>query len=125
MFDKELFEISENAYKMINQEDIQKRSKEIEKKVLEIIKKYSYTIDENGIAKIRVFSKPTNTNTEEYETLRSILETGRQRYFEEEYSLYFVSDEYIEGHLDEYNLITFVWDSVEYNIRNKYKTKIR
>ncbi len=125
MFDIELFEISENAYKMINQEDIQKRSKETEKKVLEIIKKYSYTIDENGIAKIRVFSKNTNSDMDEYKILRSILESGRQRYFEEEYSLYFVSDEFIESGLDEFNMITFVWDSIDYNIRNKYKTKIR
>lgn len=125
MFDKELFEISENAYKMINQEDIQKRSKETEKKVLEIIKKYSYTIDENGIAKIRVFSKNSNSDMDEYKILRSILESGRQRYFEEEYSLYFVSDEFIESGLDEFNMITFVWDSIDYNIRNKYKTKIR
>ena len=125
MFDKELFEISESAYKMINQEDIQKRSKEIEKKVLEIIKKYSYTIDENGMAKIRVFSKNSNGDIDEYKILRSILESGRQRYFEEEYSLYFVSDEFIESGLDEFNMITFVWDSIDYNIRNKYKTKIR
>ena len=125
MFDKELFEISESAYKMINQVDIQKRYLENEKNVLEIIKKYSYNIDENGMAQIRVFSKNSNSDMDEYKILRSILESGRQRYFEEEYSLYFVSDEFIESGLDEFNMITFVWNSIDYNIRNKYKTKIR
>ena len=110
---------------MINQVDIQKRYLENEKNVLEIIKKYSYNIDENGMAQIRVFSKNSNSDMDEYKILRSILESGRQRYFEEEYSLYFVSDEFIESGLDEFNMITFVWDSIDYNIRNKYKTKIR
>ncbi len=125
MFNSELFEISEKANKMINQEDIQKGHLENEKKVLEIIKKYSYTIDEKGMAKISVLSKNSNGDIDEYKILRSVMELGRQRYFEEEYSLYFVSDEFIESGLDEFNMITFVWDSIDYNIRNKYKTKIR
>ncbi len=125
MFNSELFEISEKANKMINQEDIQKGHLENEKKVLEIIKKYSYTIDEKGMAKISVLSKNSNGDIDEYKILRSVMELGRQRYFEEEYSLYFVSDEFIEAGLDEYNMITFVWNSVEYNIRNKSKTRIR
>ena len=122
MFDSELYEISEEAFKSINHKDFQKRNQKIEKEVLEIIKAFSYTIDENGIAKIRISSKD---NPYEYDIFNSMINSGRLKYFEEEYSLYFLSDEYVEVYSDAYNVITFIWNSLEYNIRNISQIKSR
>lgn len=122
MFDSELYEISEEAFKSINHKDSQKRNQKIEKEVLEIIKAYSYTIDENGIAKIRISSKE---NPYEYDVFNSMINSGRLKYFEEEYSLYFLGNECVEVYTDVYNVITFIWNSLEYNIRNMSKAKSR
>ena len=115
MFDSELYEISEEAFKSINHEELQKRNKKIEKEILEIIKAYSYTIDENGIAKLRISQKD---NPYEYDVFRSMVNSGRLKHFEDEYSLYFLGDEYVEVYSDSYNIINFIWNSIEYNIRN-------
>ena len=122
MFDKELYEISEEAFKSINCKELQKRNQKIEKEVLEIIKAYSYTIDENGIAKIRISLKE---NPYEYDVFNSIINSGRLKYFEEEYSLYFLGKEHIEAYSDTYNIITFIWNSLEYNIKKMPQSKSR
>ena len=57
MFNSELYKISEKALKSLNEEDIKNRNLQMETEVAEIIKNYSYAINKNGIAKIRVFSK--------------------------------------------------------------------
>ena len=124
MFDKELFKISEEAVDSINKEDFQKKNQKMEKKVLGIIKKHSYTSmnDENGMVYITAAS---NNDNHEYSVLKSIITSGRQKYFEEEYSLYFFDEEYIEAYSECFNMITFFWNSFEYNMRNKPKGKNR
>lgn len=122
MFNNELYEISEEAFRTINHENIQNRNKKIEKEVLEIIKAYSYNIDENGIAKIRISSKESPY---EYDVLNSMINSGRLKYFEDEYSLYFLGDKHMEVYSDVYNVITFIWNSLEYNIRNMSQAKSR
>ena len=122
MFDSELYEISKEAFKLINHKDFQKRNKKIEMEVLEIIKAYSYTIDENGIAKIRISQKDSPY---EYDVFNSMINSGMLKYFEDEYSLYFLGNEYVEAYSDAYNVITFIWNSIEYNIRNMSQAKSR
>lgn len=122
MFDSELYEISEETFKSINHKNLQKRNQKIEKEVLDIIKAYSYTIDENGIAKIRISSKE---NPYEYDVFNSMISSGRLKYFEKEYSLYFLDNKYVEVSSDVYNVITFIWNSLEYNIRNMSQSKSR
>ncbi len=121
MFNKELFEISEKAFKSINQQDVQERFQKTEREVLGIIKAFANTLDENGIAHIRVPSRNYKSENPDYEVLRSIIDSGWQKYFEDEYSLYFVGDESIESYSDVYNEITFIWNSLEYNKRNMPK----
>ncbi len=126
MFDRELYKISEETLKKINHEDLQKRNKKMDIEVLEIIKAYSYTINENGVAEIRISS---DDNPFEYDVFSSIIDSGRLKYFEEEYSLYFLGEESVEAYSDVYNVITFIWNSLEYNLRNtplkrgKFKAK--
>ena len=122
MFNSELYKISEKALKSLNEEDIKNRNLQMETEVAEIIKNYSYAINKNGIAKIRVFSKNYKNENPDYKVLRSIIDSGRQKYFEEEYSLYFVGDESIEVQ-DTYNMITFIWNSIEYNSKNNPQVK--
>ena len=122
MFNSELYKLSEKALKSLNEEDIKNRNLQMEMEVAEIIKKYSYAINKNGIAKIRVFSKDYKNENPDYKVLRSIIDSGRQKYFEEEYSLYFVGDESIEAQ-DAYNMITFIWNSIEYNFKNNPQVK--
>lgn len=122
MFNSELYKISEKALKSLNEEDIKNRNLQMETEVAEIIKNYSYAINKNGIAKIRVFSKNYKNENPDYKVLRSIIDSGRQKYFEEEYSLYFVGDESIEAQ-DTYNMITFIWNSIEYNLKNNPQVK--
>lgn len=122
MFDKELYEISEEVFNSVNHKECQKRNQKMEKEALEIIKAYAYTIDENGIAKIRISQKESPY---EYDVFNSIINSGRQKYFEEEYSLYFLGNEYVEAYSDAYNVITFIWNSIEYNIRNMSQAKSR
>lgn len=120
MFNSELYQISEESFKSINHEDLQKRNQKIEGEILEIIKAFSYTIDENGIAKIRISSKE---KPYEYDIFNNMISSGRLKYFEEEYSLYFLGNEYVEVYSDVYNVITFIWNSLEYNIRNMSQAK--
>lgn len=122
MFDSELYEISEETFKSINCKELQKRNQKMEKEALEIIKAYAYTIDENGIAKIRISSKE---NPYEYDVFNSIINSGRLKYFEDEYSLYFLGDKHVEAYSNVYNVITFIWNSLEYNIRNIPQEKCR
>ena len=122
MFNSELYKLSEKALKSLNEEDIKNRNLQMETEVAEIIKNYSYAINKNGIAKIRVFSKNYKNENPDYKVLRSIIDSGRQKYFEEEYSLYFVGDESIEAQ-DAYNMITFIWNSIEYNSKNNPQVK--
>ena len=122
MFDKELYEISEEVFNSMNHKECQKRNQKMEKEALEIIKAYAYTIDENGIAKIRISQKE---NPYEYDVFNSIINFGRQKYFEEEYSLYFLGKEHVEAYSDTYNIITFIWNSLEYNIRKMPQSKSR
>ena len=122
MFDKELYEISEEVFNSVNHKECQKRNQKMEKEALEIIKAYSYTIDENGIAKIRISSKE---NPYEYDIFNSIINSGRLKYFEDEYSLYFLGDKYVEAYSNVYNVITFIWNSLEYNAKNRPQAKSR
>ena len=122
MFDSELYSISEEAFNSIDHKELQKRNQKIEKKVLEIIKKYAYSIDKDGFATIMVSSKE---RPHEYDALHSIINSGRQKYFEEEYSLYFLSDRRVELYSDVCSIITFNWNSHEYYIRNMPKAKNR
>ncbi len=120
MFDIELYEISEKAFNSMNHEERKKRNLKKEKKALEIIKAYAYTIDENGIARIRI---SLQDNPYEYYIFKSIIDSGRLKYFEDEYSLYFLGEERLEIYSDVRNIITFIWNSLEYNIRNMPKAK--
>lgn len=102
--------------------NFKKEIKKIEKEVLEIIKDYCYIIDENGLVKIRTSS---GEKPREYNVFNSLIKSGRLKYFEEEYSLYFLSDERVEAYSDIYRVITFIWNSLEYNMRNKPQSKSR
>ena len=125
MFNDELFNISERFIKSTNLEDIEKRNREMEKAVLEIIKKHSNYINSDGISRIEIMSHKDEDYhyNNDYKVLSSIILLGKQKYFEEEYSLYFVSDDYVEAYSDSYSVITFVWNSIEYNMKNKPKVK--
>ena len=122
MFDSELYSISEKAFNSTNHKELQKRNQKIENEVLEIIKKYAYAIDKNGIATIMISSKD---EPHEYDVFCSIINSGRLKHFEEEYSLYFLGEEHVEVYTDVYNLITFIWNSHEYYKRNMPKVKSR
>ena len=133
MFNSELYEISEKAFESINYEYVQRRYQKLEKDVLKMIKKYAYKIDENGISRVRVLSRcfkgPSaysmrySAPNAEYEVLKRIMDLGRQKYFEEEYSLYIVDTEHVELDDDRCDAITFIWNSMEYNIRNMPEAK--
>ena len=118
MFNSELFELSEKAFKSTNFKKLQKRKREMEKAVLEIIKQNYYRIDENGIVKIEEIYTEKTGHKHDYDTLKSIIKLGMQKFFEEEYSLYFIGEAHDKSADDVYHTITFIWDSVEYNIKN-------
>ena len=126
MFDKKLFEISESIVESINVKEIEKRNKQIEKQVLDIIQKHSDLINEDGISVISVRSRKNAYDyNEEYAVLKSIIESGRQKYFEDEYSLYFISDVDITAYSSACSVINFAWNALEYNKKNKTKARAR
>ena len=126
MFDKKLFEISESKIKSINVKEIEKRNKRMEKQVLDIVKKHCNLISEDGISIISVKSrKNAYEHNEEYDVLKSIIESGRQKYFEDEYSLYFISDVDISAYSSSCSVINFAWNALEYNKKNKPKARAR
>ena len=47
------------------------------------------------------------------------------KYFEEEYSLYFLGRDHVEAYSETYNIINFIWNSLEYNIRKMPQSKSR
>lgn len=117
MFDSELFEISEKVYKRIDKEDIQERNQILEKEVLKIIKAHSPYIGDNGMVEINY-----NSKRGEYFILNSIINSHRQKYFEEEYSLYYIGKTYVpyNNGCGDFYVLSFLWDSIEYNIKNMF-----
>ena len=115
MFDSKLFEISEKASNRIDKEKIEKRNQKQEKDVLRVIKMHRGAIDDNGMLVLN-----GNTKTGEYQILNSIITSHRQKYFEEEYSLYYVDKKYVpyNNGFGNYDVITFIWNSLEYNNKN-------
>ena len=59
----------------------------------------------------------------DYKTLKSIIDSGLLKYYEQEYSLYFVGKEYVEAYSDCYYTLTFNWNSFEYNMKYKDNSK--
>lgn len=115
MFDSELYKISREATQSRDLSKIESENKQLEKRVLEIIKANSYRVNEDGIVKIVVYS---NVNREEYETLYRIITSGKRRYFEDEYSLYLVENQSVDS-FTSYNFLTFIWNSTEYFLKNR------
>lgn len=120
MFNSELFEISEKAYKRIDKEDIQERNQRLEKEILKIIKAHSPYIGDNGVVEINY-----NSKTHEYYILNIIVSSHMQKYFEEEYSLYYIGKNYVpyKNGFGDYYILSFLWDSIEYNIKNRSNPK--
>lgn len=138
-----LFEISEKAFRRIDKEKIcdnityvtddsfdekefvtnaLEKNQKLEKEVLKIIKIHSPFIDDDGIVEISY-----NQKRGEYFILDNIINSHMQRYFEEKYSLYYVDKKYVpyDNGYGNYYKLTFIWNSVEYYIKNMSKTKIR
>ena len=120
MFNSELFKISEEASQKINLEQIENKNREIEKKVLEIIKQSARHINEYGIVKIEAYSYKSNRW---YDTLYNIIKSGKLKYYEEEYALYFIDNQEAEGENLPYDILIFIWNSTEYYQKHKTKTR--
>ena len=127
MFNKELFEISKKAVKIVDKKKLQEENKQLEENVLSILKKNSDSIDEDGLVRISVKSKKGDgSNNTDYDALESIVSLGKQTYYEEEYSLYYTGDDYIDAAFSyPYSIICFTWNALEYNEKHKDKVKNR
>ena len=127
MFNKELFEISKKAVKIVDKKKLQEENKQLEENVLSILKKKSDSIDEDGLVRISVKSRngDGSHNTDFY-VLESIVSLGKQKYYEEEYSLYYTGDDYIDAAFSyPYSIIYFTWNALEYNEKHKDKVKTK
>ena len=111
MFDIELFRISEKVFENLDKDAIEKRNLELNKKIVEIIKKQCTHSTNTGL---KFVSAASDENEEDYIALMSIICLGKQKYYEEELSLYYIGID--STHLG--SKIYFVWNGLEYNIKN-------
>ena len=112
MFNKELFEISKEKVKNINEEYLHWSIKDYEKTVLETIKKFAKEgFGTNG--SIIILRPDENINV--FHTFMNIIYQGMLKYFEDEYCLYLVNN---KANSVRNRKLEFIWNAKEYYIKN-------